>query len=413
MAAIPKKIQAKSSGEVDVFIYGDIGYDWWTGEDNSATRFVRDFKELELKYQRINVHINSVGGSLYDGLPIYNCIRYSPREVHTYVDGCAMSMAAIIALGGSKVHVYKSSLLMVHAPWACTCGNARDLRTEADALDKWTQTLIAAVAAKSGKDEASVTKELFDCGDHYFTPDEAKAYGLVDEIEGMEAVLPDELRASDLSSLKREAIEAAYRNAYSCKELTENPGFLQRIAAKFGITTKPPSLTTYDMDTNYNIDTKELAEVLRLPENATKEQILDAVRQQQALAAAAAAAPAAAAPATPAAPAAAPAPAAAAPAAPAAPAAAPATTAVVDAAELERIRAQAAKVDGLEARLQTLENSAAATGGGLAARLQALENSAAATGGGAPAAGDFSANPTGDKAIRAAFLGERKAIFDA
>jgi ATP-dependent Clp endopeptidase proteolytic subunit ClpP len=395
MAAIPKKIQAKSATEVDVYIYGDIGYDWWTGEGNTATRFVRDFKELELKYSRINVHINSVGGTLYDGLPIYNALKYSPREVHTYIDGCAMSMAAIIALGGSKVHAYRSSILMVHAPNLCTCGNALDLRTAADTLDRFGKTLIAAASAKCGKDEATVTKELFDYADHFFTPDEAQAYGLIDDIVAQEAALPDALHGKALNGLKREDIEAAYREAYSLKEDFHAGSFFRAIAAKLGITTGKPQI----LNNFYDMDTTKLTALLGLPANATEEQILSSVQARQAQPAAPVTPPAPAdTPAVPAAPVATPAatPAAAAPVAtppatpPAAPPAAPAAPAAIPAEPA----ATAALVEALSAR------------------LTALENSAAAAGGGAPQTTDFKPNPTGDAAIRAAFLGGRKEIFE-
>lgn len=402
-----KRIQAKSSGEVDVFIYGNIGYDWWTGEGNPATRFVRDFKELELKYSRINIHINSVGGTLYDGLPIYNCIKYSPREVHTYIDGSAMSMAAIIALGGSKVHACKSSILMVHAPSGCLCGNARDMRSEADMLDKFAKTLVAAVSTKCGKDEASVTKELFDYNDHFFTPEEAKAYGLVDEIESSEAVLPDSLKAKDLSSLKREEIEDAYRDAYAFLELNEPAGILQRIAAKFGLTSKP-TLITYDMDT------RQLTALLGLPDNATEEQILSSVQAKVQATPAAAVTAAPVAPVAPAAGATTASTAAASAATPVAPAeptatatpAAPTAAATTPVAPATPTAAAAPDTVAVSvADIARMMNS-------LSARISTLENSAAAEGGGAPATSDFTPAPNSDEAVRASFLGGRKAIFD-
>jgi ATP-dependent Clp endopeptidase proteolytic subunit ClpP len=341
MAHSFKRIQAKSKSEVDVFIYGDIGYDWWEGVDNTANRFVRDFKELEGKYARINVHINSVGGTLYDGLPIYNTLKYSPRDVHTYIDGVAMSMAGIIALAGHTVHAYNSSLLHAHSPIGVSYGNARDFRRDADSLDKWQKALAAAMMERTGKDEATITKELFDYEDHFFTAEEAKAYGLVDVIEAQAATFPDGVEPAKVAEMDREQLQAAYRKAYAVNAKPD--AFMRRAAALFGF--KPNSLFTNSQNSTTEMDTKKVAASLGLPEAATEEQILAKIDEHKTAAEAAAGkgdapTPAAAMPAT------------------------AAATATVDAQELADLKAKAEKVDALETRIKAIEDAPAISGGG-------------------------------------------------
>jgi ATP-dependent Clp endopeptidase proteolytic subunit ClpP len=415
VSSIRKRVQAKEKSEVDVLIYGDIGYDFWEGVNNSASRFVRDFKRLEATYRRINVHINSVGGSLYDGLAIYNCLRYSQCEVHTYIDGCALSMAAVIALGGSKVHACRSSMLMLHAPLLYTSGNARELREAADQLDKFGMTLVAAVCDRTGKDEAAVAGEIFDYADHYYTADDALACGLVDEVLDVDAVFPEGLDGHQVATMSRQEVEAAYRKAYETSG--DGGSLLRRMAAKLGLRDGRESAffqerrnvaKNHFFQNNFDMDTKKITALLGLPESATEDEILCAVQARQAAPAAApvpaAAATAPAAPAAPAAAAPAPVPAATA-TAPAAPAAAPAPAAAATAPAAENSGAAVSAADfaAVRAKAEMVDS--------LAARLSALEKAATPGGGGAQSTGDFAPAPGSDEAIRASFLGDRKSIF--
>ena len=323
---------------MDVLIYGDIGYDWWEGVDNTANRFVRDFKELEGKYERINVHINSVGGSIYDGLAIYNCIKYSPREVHTYIDGCAFSMAGVIALAGRTVHAYSSSILHAHSPIGVVYGNARDFRKAADELDKWQKTLIVALMERTGKDEATITKELFDYEDHFFPAEEMKAYGLVDVIETTAAVFPEGVESKTAATMDRQQLQDAYRKAYAVNAKPNHfSAAMQRVAAIFGAT--PENTFSNNQNLTNDMDTKKLAAALGLPEDATEEQILAKIDADKQAAASAGGTPPANGGGT-------------------------ATPATIDAAELASIKAKADKVDEMEKRIKVLEGAAAATGGG-------------------------------------------------
>ena len=263
-------IRNDGTESVNIYLYGVIGYDWRDGQDNTAATFVRVFKELEQEYKRINVHINSIGGNFYDGLPIYNAIKYSFREVHTYIDGVAMSMGGFIALAGKVIHAYKSTMLHVHAAINIVEGNARDLRQAADELDKWTSLIAVGLAEKTGKDIETINADLFDYNDHYFTPEEGKAYGIIDEIEEQAAVMPENIQVTDIKGMPADKLHELFVAAYHKEE--KSGGF--RAAAKFF-----GNLLPNNKKSKSEMDKKVLAKALKMDENSTDEQLLEKVEQ--------------------------------------------------------------------------------------------------------------------------------------
>lgn len=175
-------------------IYGVIG-DWW--DSNTANDFLRAFQELEQKFSTIHIHINSPGGSVHEGLPIINAIKASSKDVHTFVDGIAYSMGAMIAIAAKKgnVHMAKGSLLMLHSVSTYIYGNAQALREEADVLDKYDDTIGGLICTRTGKSLEQVRESYLNHKDNYYTPDEAVAEGLADSIESYEAEgTPDNVR---------------------------------------------------------------------------------------------------------------------------------------------------------------------------------------------------------------------------
>ncbi|MFD2741954.1 MULTISPECIES: head maturation protease, ClpP-related [Sphingobacterium] len=187
-------LNSQSPNVGEMRIYGVIGSYW---DDNTANDFVRSFKNLEKTCDRINVHINSPGGSVHEGLPICNLIKASTKEVHTYVDGIAYSMGAMIAISAKKgrVHMAKGSLLMLHSVSTLVYGNALDLRTEADVLDTYDDVLGDLISARTGESLENVKAEYLNHQDHFFSPKQALNEGLIDVIENYEATeTPDNVR---------------------------------------------------------------------------------------------------------------------------------------------------------------------------------------------------------------------------
>ena len=162
----------------EIFIYGDIGESWWD-ETVSARDFVAELQALDV--DAITVRINSVGGSVPDGLAIYNAMKRHKATITTEVDGMAFSIASLIAMGGDNVRMAENAMLMIHAPWAYAAGNAVELRDMADQLDTWAAAMATSYAGKTG-DQAAALALLTDGKDHFYTATEALAAKFIDEV---------------------------------------------------------------------------------------------------------------------------------------------------------------------------------------------------------------------------------------
>lgn len=187
-----------ASAAAEIFIYGDIGESWWD-ETVSARQFVKDLNALAA--DQIQVRINSMGGSVPDGIAIHNAIKRHPAATTTVIDGMALSIASLIALAGDSVEMADNAVMMIHAPWTVAAGNSVELRATADLLDTWAGAMSASYAAKSGQSAEQIMALLTDGQDHWYTADEALAHGFVDAVT---AALPvnASVRAGDLSRFR-------------------------------------------------------------------------------------------------------------------------------------------------------------------------------------------------------------------
>lgn len=173
------RIQAKGNKSAEINIYGDIGESWF-GDSVTAKQFVKDLAALDVA--ELTVRINSYGGSVSDGLAIYNAIKRHPANTTVAIDGVAVSIASLIAMSGDKVEMADNALMMIHAPWGFASGNSADMRDMADVLDKFAQAMSGSYADKTGKTTEAVMSWLTDGIDHWFTAAEAAAEGLIDTV---------------------------------------------------------------------------------------------------------------------------------------------------------------------------------------------------------------------------------------
>ncbi|WP_157862483.1 ClpP-like prohead protease/major capsid protein fusion protein [Nitrosococcus halophilus] len=174
----------------EIYIYGDIG--GWDEESIDARRFVQDLASLEARL--ITARINSIGGSVYDGLAIHNALVRHPAQVTTTIDGIAASIASLIAMAGEERTMASNALLMVHAPWTLAIGNSEEFRRMADMLDKHSEAMTAAYAEATGQSAEDILALLTDGEDHYYTAEEAQALGFVHSV-GSEQPVPEDLTA--------------------------------------------------------------------------------------------------------------------------------------------------------------------------------------------------------------------------
>ena len=180
----------------EIYVYGNIG-DKWSEDGVVASEMVRDIAVLEA--DEIVLRINSYGGSVTDGLAIYNALKRHPAPVNVQIDGVAISCASYIAMAGDTIRMAKNAQMMIHAPWGYSVGNSAELRDQADILDRYAKAMASAYADKSGKTYDDALAILTDGKDHWFSADEAVAEGFADLVGDEVAVAASLAQTFDLS----------------------------------------------------------------------------------------------------------------------------------------------------------------------------------------------------------------------
>lgn len=165
----------------DLSIDGEIVTDEFSDSDTSAAGF-RDLLKSLGSVKTINLHINSPGGSVFEGIAIENMLKQNSATVNVYVDGLAASIASVIAMAGDTIFMPKNSMMMIHNPWTMAMGNAAELRKQADDLDHIGKSAIQTYLNKAGdKLDENTLQDLLD-NETWLTADEAVSYGLADEV---------------------------------------------------------------------------------------------------------------------------------------------------------------------------------------------------------------------------------------
>lgn len=178
------KMEASADGKsADVNIYGEIVSSGWESDDSetSAATFKKSLDALG-DVDTINLHINSPGGSVFEGVAIGNMLKQNKAQVHCFVDGLAASIASVIAMSGDTISMPKNSMLMIHNPWTMAIGNSSDLRQQADNLDHINESMKQTYLSKAGdKLDMDTLTSLMDA-ESWLSADEAVSYGLADEV---------------------------------------------------------------------------------------------------------------------------------------------------------------------------------------------------------------------------------------
>lgn len=179
--------QSANQNEADVFIFGEIVSFKWDDTDTTAASFQKDLKELR-EVSQINLHINSPGGSVFEGIAIGNMLRQHKARVVAHVDALAASIASVIVASCDEVIMPENSMLMIHNPWTISMGNAKELRKQADDLDKIAESSVVTYLAKAGeKLTEEKIKQIMD-EETWMSAQEAYNYGLCDVVESANQV---------------------------------------------------------------------------------------------------------------------------------------------------------------------------------------------------------------------------------
>ena len=167
-------IQSKQSTKVvDIYIFDEIGT-----FGMNAQSFIEEIKDF--KNSDINLHINCVGGDVFDGMAIYNILKKRTAKTTVYIEGIAASMGSVIALAADTVVMAENSLFMIHNAWGGANGEAKDMKKTAALLDKISDE-IADIYVKKTKLPYDKVKDMMD-EETWLNADEALDLGFVDSI---------------------------------------------------------------------------------------------------------------------------------------------------------------------------------------------------------------------------------------
>ncbi|MGH6900187.1 MAG: head maturation protease, ClpP-related [Geminicoccaceae bacterium] len=159
----------------EIVIYDEIG-----AFGIPAKVFLDELKALG-PVAELTVRINSPGGSVFDGVAIYNALKRHGAAITVWIDGIAASIASMIAMAGDEVVMPENAMLVLHDPSGLVVGTASDMRTTADALDKMAAGMVAAYRDKSGAGDAEI--EALMAAETWLSAEEAVELGFADRVE--------------------------------------------------------------------------------------------------------------------------------------------------------------------------------------------------------------------------------------
>jgi ATP-dependent protease ClpP protease subunit len=172
------KIDNAASPTPEIYLYGDIGESWF-GDGIRAERVIKDIAALGKK-KDIAVRIDSAGGSVWEGLNIYNALVRNPATITVHVDALAASIASVIAMAGNRILIADNAMMMVHEPAGSVLGTAADMRKQADLLDQVRGNLVAIYAGRATLPEPKVSSLMQ--AETWMNATEALQLGMVSEI---------------------------------------------------------------------------------------------------------------------------------------------------------------------------------------------------------------------------------------
>ena len=201
----------------DISEYGSFNWETWSyDESETSAKHFREMLNDIPENAEIELYINSNGGSVKEGVAIYNQLKRHGAHKTGYVDGVAHSIAFVILQACDHRVMGEGTSALLHEMWVCTCGNAAQLREEADQLD----TLMSGNRALFMQRAKGITEEELQelmRNETMLTPDMALQYGFIDEISGRKAEHPPVEKNTDVVN----QLKSKLRNENFSKELNE------------------------------------------------------------------------------------------------------------------------------------------------------------------------------------------------
>jgi ATP-dependent Clp endopeptidase proteolytic subunit ClpP len=161
----------------EISIYDELGPAWWGLIDAQTVTNALD----QMKGKHVTVRLNTPGGSVDEGIAIYNALTRHKGGVTTVVDSLAASMGSYLLQAGEERRVASNAMVMIHDPWTITMGNATALRKDAETLDKYALRMIPDYAKRSGKSDDDILAIMAE--ESWYAGREAVDAGFADSVE--------------------------------------------------------------------------------------------------------------------------------------------------------------------------------------------------------------------------------------
>lgn len=190
------RIRAEGGGVTRVDVFDDIGEGGWFSEGLTAKSFSAQMADVR---GPLEVHINSGGGDVFDGIAIGNAVRAHKGPVTTVVDGIAASIASVIAQAGQERVMQPGSMLMIHDAFGMCVGNASEMAKMAETLGQVSGNIAAIYADRCGGTPEGWRDAMQ--AETWYTAQEAVDAGLADTVAGDQAELPAGLDLAAFSAV--------------------------------------------------------------------------------------------------------------------------------------------------------------------------------------------------------------------
>jgi ATP-dependent protease ClpP protease subunit len=158
----------------EVYLYDEIG-----GYGIDAQSFIAELNAIEV--DTIELHVNSVGGEVYQGFAIYQAVKDHPAIVNVTVDALAASIASVIAMAGDRVTMARNAEMMIHDGHVVVAGDASELIKTVAMLDRVSNNIASVYAERSGLGTVEAWRDTMRA-ETWYSAEEAVEAGLADEI---------------------------------------------------------------------------------------------------------------------------------------------------------------------------------------------------------------------------------------
>lgn len=165
-------VNASAIAPTEIEVYDEIGF-WGVN--------AKDFRSKLKGAGDVVLKINSPGGSVFDGIAIYNDLKAHNGNVRVEITGIAASIASIIAMAGDEIAIAENGMMMIHNAWTVAVGNASELQEQAEILSKIDGSLALTYASRKGTPGVRAIKQMM-ADETWMTGKEAKANGFATEI---------------------------------------------------------------------------------------------------------------------------------------------------------------------------------------------------------------------------------------